>query len=492
MPVSVLCVDDEVTHRIILQRLVSPCVDSMYLAEDGQSGLTVFAEKRPDIVITDLMMPRKNGLEMSRAIRSIDPDVPIILMTSCNSSDFFSEATDIGISQFLPKPVIKDNLLNSLQRCYSMIDIQRRLKSGLERTHILTSALEQSPTAIIIIDPGGTIDFMNHICTSRYGWCSDEMQGNDFLRLNLNEELNQLVSLALEKMTQADSEILITLPDGEVSVAKTSVSVFRTVGGENKLLVTLDDITEKRVMETHLLRSQKLESLSVLAGGIAHNFNNILTAIIGNAELAIMRLPPDSTVLPSMENIKISALRAARLAQQMLAYSGRGDQVGGESDLNAMLVDMLAILEVSVSRQVAVRIESAPGSLPIKADVSQIREILMNLVINASEAIGKNSGHVCIATGRSEFGQADLKNFWPPDGLKAGCYVFLEVSDNGCGMDAHTASKLFDPFFSTKFTGRGLGMALVLGIVKDLGGAIKVTTEVDKGSSFKILLPARV
>ena len=368
LPVSVLCVDDEVSHRIIIQRLLSRFVDTVILAEDGRAGHAAFVENRPDIVITDLMMPHLNGLEMSRAIRGIDPEVPIILMTSSSSMAFLSEAIDIGISQFLPKPILKDKLISSLERCYSMIDMQRRLKSEQERTLILSSALEQSPTAVIIVDVCGTIDFMNHVCVGRYGWHIDALQGKDLLQMKLSEELNQLIAASLDGLKHVSAEIDLALPDGEPSIAIANVSVFSAAGSATKLLVTLDDITEKRIMEKHLLRSQKLESLGVLAGGIAHNFNNILTAIIGNAELAIMRLPPESSAVTSLDNIKTSALRAARLSQQMLAFSGRGDRVCGEVDLHAMLEDMLSVLEVSVSRQVKICFDHAAGALHVKAD----------------------------------------------------------------------------------------------------------------------------
>lgn len=491
LPLTILCVDDEDVHRHILQRLVAQLADSVIVAADGEEGLAVFAEKRPDIVLTDLMMPRMNGLDMSRAIRNIDSHVPIILMTSSTSLTFLEEAIDVGISQFLPKPIVKEKLLKALQRCYCMIDMRRLLKREQERSLVLVNALEQSPAAVIILDLDGTIEFMNQVCASRYGWHGVDLCEKNILNLALSEELNRLVSASRAENRQAGDEIELPLHNGETSCAKATVSVFSSTGNSTKLLVTLDDITDKKAMEAHLLRTQKLEGLGVMAGGIAHNFNNILTAIVGNAELALMRMPAESPLCGSINNIKTSALRAAGLAQQMLAYSGRGLRTSGETDLNAMLEGMLGVFEVSVSRQVAVILEPAPVIPLVSADVSQLREVMMNLVINASEAIGEKSGLITISTGSMEFDRSELTKFWLGEHLQEGRYVCLQVADNGCGMDKPTASKLFDPFFSTKFTGRGLGMASVVGIIKNLGGGINVTTAPGQGSTFTILLPTR-
>ena len=247
---------------------------------------------------------------------------------------------------------------------------------------------------------------------------------------------------------------------------------------------------EHLILEKQLLHAQKLESLGVLAGGIAHDFNNILTAIIGNAELALMRLNPESPAMENLQRIEKAAARAADLARQMLAYSGKGKFVVEHIDLNRLVEEMGHMLEVSISKKAVLRYNLTKPLPAISVDATQIRQIIMNLVINASEAIGDTSGVIAITTGCLECNVDYLQKFWLTDPIPAGLYVSLEIADTGCGMDKETLSRIFDPFFTTKFTGRGLGMAAVLGIVRGHKGAIKVNSVPGKGSSFKVLLPA--
>ena len=247
---------------------------------------------------------------------------------------------------------------------------------------------------------------------------------------------------------------------------------------------------ERRRLEEQVLQSQKLESLGVLAGGIAHDFNNILMAVLGHCELALRRVSPESPATPNLEQIKGSASKAADLANQMLAYSGKGKFVVAPQDLSKIIEEMEQMLTVSVSKKVVLRYEFVEHLPTVEADATQLRQIILNLAINASDAIGDRSGVVAITTGVMDCDQTYLSETWLDEQLPAGQYVFLEVTDTGCGMEQELVKRIFEPFFSTKFTGRGLGMAAVLGIVRGHKGAIKVYSEVGKGTTFKVLLPA--
>ncbi len=273
--------------------------------------------------------------------------------------------------------------------------------------------------------------------------------------------------------------------------------LYDLAGHKTGTIESIRDITsfkhaeeERLAFEKQLLHAQKLESLGVLAGGIAHDFNNILMTIIGNADLAMMRMHKESPATENLLNIEKAAARAAELAKQMLAYSGKGKFVIESLDLNILIHEMLHMLEVSISKKAVLRQNLMPNIPAVEADATQIRQILMNLVINASEAIGDKSGVIAINTGCMDCDKSYLKNVWMDENISEGLYVYLEVSDTGCGMSKETLGKLFDPFFTTKFTGRGLGMAAVLGIVRGHNGAIKVYSELNKGTTFKILLPA--
>jgi len=247
---------------------------------------------------------------------------------------------------------------------------------------------------------------------------------------------------------------------------------------------------ERLKLEQQMLHTQKLESLGVLAGGIAHDFNNILLAILGNADLALMRLNKESPAVENLKRIEKAAAQAADLAKQMLAYSGKGRFVVEHVDLNLLLEEMLHMLEVSISKKVVLRLDLARPLPSVEADVTQLRQVIMNVVINASEAIGDETGVIVIRTGSLDCDEQDLRTLFLEETLSAGRYVFVEITDTGCGMSRETLGRIFDPFFTTKFTGRGLGMAAVSGIVRGHKGAIKVYSEPGHGSTFKILLPA--
>ena len=246
---------------------------------------------------------------------------------------------------------------------------------------------------------------------------------------------------------------------------------------------------ERTSIERKMVESQKLESLGVLAGGIAHDFNNLLTSILGNANLLRYDLPIDSPQHPSLEQIEQTSLRAADLCRQMLAYSGRGRFQLQRVDLARLVEDTTHLLQISISKKVVLNFNFAATLPEVEVDPTQLRQIVMNLVINASEAIGDRSGLITLSTGLVRVDRAYLTTTYLEPDLAEGEYVFLEISDNGCGMTAEVKARIFDPFYTTKFTGRGLGLAAVLGIVRGHKGALKVYSEPGRGTSFKLILP---
>ena len=256
--------------------------------------------------------------------------------------------------------------------------------------------------------------------------------------------------------------------------------------------ISLQKQAEVDRMETErrMLQAQKLESLGVMAGGIAHDFNNLLTAMLGNASLARLDLPADSPVHHSLGQIEKAAIRAAELCKEMLAYSGRSHLAVTRADLSDLVEDTTQLLQVSISKKCVLKLELHQPLPAILADPTQIRQIVMNLVINASDAIGERSGFIRVSTGVMRVDRSYLEaTFLSPD-LPVGDYVFLEVNDNGCGMPPDVKARIFEPFYTTKFTGHGLGLAAVLGIVRAHRGTIKVYSEPGRGTTFKLLFPA--
>jgi PAS domain S-box-containing protein len=247
---------------------------------------------------------------------------------------------------------------------------------------------------------------------------------------------------------------------------------------------------ERRRSEEQLRNAQKLESLGVLAGGIAHDFNNLLVGVLGNAGMALLELPEDSPARQPIRDIEVSAQRAAELTRQMLAYSGRGRVHVEPADLSQVVEEMSQLLRRVISRQAQLSLRLRRGLPAVVADVTQIRQVVMNLITNASDALADGHGTITLETSLVEATPAMLASTYLDEALPAGPYVCLEVSDTGSGMSSGTAARMFEPFFTTKFTGRGLGLAAVLGIVRGHKGAIDVQSAPGAGTTFRVLLPA--
>ena len=247
---------------------------------------------------------------------------------------------------------------------------------------------------------------------------------------------------------------------------------------------------ERASLQAQVQEAQKLESLGVLAGGIAHDFNNLLCGIIGSADLVLEDMRAGHAEADDLIQIKQTALRAAELCRQLLAYSGKGRFVVEPLDVSELVEGVSRLLSVSIGKKAVLRYELQRDLPAVEADATQLRQIVLNLVVNASEAIGDQSGTITLATGAIDCDLGYLKGAYIDDDLPDGSYVYLEVADTGCGMTEDVRHRIFDPFFTTKFAGRGLGLAATLGIVRGHSGTVKVYSEPGKGTTIKILLPA--
>jgi len=247
---------------------------------------------------------------------------------------------------------------------------------------------------------------------------------------------------------------------------------------------------EQRKLETQMQSAQRMESVGVLAGGVAHEFNNLLTSIMGYASMASMDLPDDSRARSNIEHVLAAAKSAADLTQQMLAYAGRGRFVLEPLDLSRTVDSTARLLDTMISRKARLNLYLQSDLPRIEADEGQLRQIVINLATNASDALEERPGEVSILTGMQWLEVGELPSLEAGHVLPAGLYVYLEVSDTGTGMDGETLPRIFDPFFSTKFAGRGLGLAAVMGIVRSHKGCIKVTSTVGQGTTMRVLFPA--
>jgi PAS domain S-box-containing protein len=284
--------------------------------------------------------------------------------------------------------------------------------------------------------------------------------------------------------------------DGEWRWLEGYGRALTTASGDTHLLVVIRDITERRRveeeqrrLEAQMQQTQKLESLGVLAGGIAHDFNNLLVPILGNAHLAEAELAPDSPARRFIERVKTVALRASGLTNALLAYAGRGKLATQHLDICQLLREMGELLHTAISRKTEIRYDFPDSLPPIEGDPAQLRQVILNLITNASEAFGDEAGVVTVGAGTIDADRRYLSETHLGSGLPEGSYVYLDVGDTGCGMDEETRAKIFDPFFTTKFAGRGLGLAALVGIVRAHRGTLKVDSEPGWGTGFRLLFP---
>ncbi len=272
---------------------------------------------------------------------------------------------------------------------------------------------------------------------------------------------------------------------------------------DDRLMTVVNDVSRrveaeeaKRSLERQVQQVQKLESLGLMAGGIAHDFNNLLAVIVGNADVALEMLPAGSPVRNPIADIRKASDCAADLIMQMLSYAGKGTIILESVDLAETTRDIAHLLEVAIPKTVDVRYEFAADLPSFKGDRTQFRQVVMNLMTNAAEAMAAKSGLIVVRTGVMECDRAYLEDI--DDCVRAGLdlplptgrYVYLEVSDNGRGMDGPTLQKIFDPFYTTKFTGRGLGLSAVLGIMRSHKGLLKIRSEIGSGTTVRVLFRA--
>lgn len=294
----------------------------------------------------------------------------------------------------------------------------------------------------------------------------------------------------------ANFEVCFRSQRGDSIVGLVSASIIE-LNGELHILSIIRDITEYKRLEHEKLEierkihDQKLESLSVMAGGIAHDFNNKLTTILGNLELALMdrALPPETQ--HALEKAFGAAKQSTELSRQMQIYTGKVFYSPVSVDINQLLNRNRSLLKLCISKNVTLNLGTY-GMVPfIQGDVGQIQRLVVNIMVNASEAIGDKSGEVTLTTGVIDCDETYLNSSRIEEKPSAGRFVYLNITDSGCGMDVHTIERIFDPFFSTKFTGRGLGMAEVMGVVRCHNGAIFVDSRLNEGTTIRVLFPAQ-
>ncbi len=377
--------------------------------------------------------------------------------------------------------------------------VQQELAGSEERYRLL---VETAHDVIIRHDLSGNVTFVNRAGLELTGLSEEDFIGRNAMDITPPELREEILGRKMERNAGNAGVFLYETVFLDRNERRVPMEVSSTLipgsatGDEPQVLLVARDISERRrveqeqrELEARLRDAQKLESLGVLAGGIAHDFNNLLVTIMGNAELVRSEFKEGSVNRNSLDAVLEAAGRAADLCHQMQAYSGHGKISVQPANLNRLILDIQRLLQVSVSKRSNLHFELAAELPPVMIDDTQIRQVIMNLVINAAESLGNEGGEIMVCTGVREFTAEDLNKVVGGRGLMPGPMVWCEIRDSGCGMDSEVAGRIFDPFFTTKFAGRGLGMSAALGIVKGHHGGFLMETGPASGSTISFLLP---
>ena len=395
--------------------------------------------------------------------------------------------------------VARDELAQRVaERTADLVRTNEALRQSEQHYQVLT---DLAPVGIFRTDDRGHCLYVNERVTEITGMRGHELCAGRWDKILTPEDREHLGGMWQKAVTgsgPASIEHRIVRADGSIIWVLTHIAAERDPAGHvTGCIGTVADITERkraeeenRRLELQFQQAQRLQSLGILAGGLAHDFNNLLTIIMGNARIALLDLPPASPGVQYLSEIETATSRAAELTNQMLAYSGKGRFMVERVNLSRVTEETVKLMRAMLSAKTTLRLDLDSALPDIEADPAQIRQIVMNLVTNAAEAIGDGPGTVRVSTAVLDADRDDLAATYCDDQLPAGRYVFLEVRDTGCGMSPEMQAHIFDPFFTTKFTGRGLGLAAVLGIVRAHRGTLTVSSESGAGSTFRLLFPA--
>ena len=485
-PITVLLVEDNPGDaRLILELLgeVQTQAFDLERVERLDDALTRLSRTGVDVVLLDLGLPDSQGLETFMRARRGAPDEPIVVISGLDDERLALEAVRSGAQDYLVKGRIEGHLLARVLR-YAVERKRGEEALRASEAHHRT-ILENIGDAVFIADPQGRYLDVNPRACELTGYSRDEL-----LQLTVSDTYpaQDRDAAALRIVDVAGGRAAVTerpllRKDGAILVVESNARRL----SDGRLLGAVRDITERKRLEEQLRQAQKMEAVGRLAGGVAHDFNNVLTAIFGYADLLNEELPEGHQARQDLDEIRKAAQRASSLTRQLLAFSRQQVLQPMVLSLNDLVEDIQNMLVRLIGEDVQLRLGLSPSAGNVRADAGQIQQVLMNLVVNARDAM-PTGGKLLVETANTELTEQYAEAHQP---VAPGAYVMLAVSDTGSGMDAETKARIFEPFFTTKEKGRGtgLGLSTVYGIVKQSGGYVWVYSEPGRGTTFKIYLP---
>jgi two-component system, cell cycle sensor histidine kinase and response regulator CckA len=493
--VRILLVDDDEDDYILTRDLIARIGERRYHLDwlsNFDAGLEAIRRREHDVYLLDYRLGENTGLELLQQAQEVGVSAPIILLTGQGDREIDVEAMTAGAADYLVKAQLNADVLDRAIR-YAIAG--KRAEENLRRERDLISRItETSPVGIVVADRNGQITFANHRAeeildlpkdkaANVMTWRSADAEGN------LVSVQGSPLQQVLESGQPVENARFAADRGGGIRalLSANAAPLFDSGGQVDGMVVTVEDITRRVSLEAQLLQSQKMECVGQVAAGVAHDINNVLTVIQGHVGLLLNTTPPGAGTEKSLKQILAAADRASRFIRQLLMFSRKQVIETKVLDLNAVLRNLESMLARLLGEDLSLEIRLADIAR-IEADTGMIEQVIMNLAVNARDAMPKG-GKLTITTASAAIDDAYVQQH--PD-ARPGSFVCLTVADTGCGIDRKLLQKIFEPFFSTKDSGKGtgLGLATVYGIVKQHHGWIEVDSKIGVGTTFQIYLPA--
>jgi two-component system cell cycle sensor histidine kinase/response regulator CckA len=486
-PTRILVIEDNPTDREICKRYLQQSGDETFEFAESESlasGIALSQQYRPDCILLDVHLPDGNGVGALTDLRSF----PVVVLTAFGDEELAVRAMKAGAMDYLSKGRLADEMLpRTVHNAISQFEMHQRYDAMLEAIpHMVWTAAAD-----------GGVEYANQQWFDYTGLSLRDAANLGWDQL-LHPEDRARTWRAWEESGRSGSVFEIEHRLRRASDRSyrwhlvRAVPVHASSGEVTHWFGTCTDIEDQKQKESLLLAQEKLKGIGVLAGGVAHDFNNVLTVILGQASLAMSRLDAAHPARQELQAVLQAGERAAQLTQKMLVYAGKGLFRAEIASVDKLVFEALMSMRPTIPPYINLRYRSGRDLPPVRTDVSQLRQVVGDLVKNAVEAIdGNSTGTIWVRTSAVQIGgENGPRDRFLPAGITTGKYVALEVRDTGCGMDVETQKRIFDPFFTTKFAGRGLGLAAVQGFARSHGGAVEVRSAAGKGTRFRVLLPA--
>jgi two-component system cell cycle sensor histidine kinase/response regulator CckA len=496
---KILVVEDENLIAMEIQdRLKALGYSVPAITNSGEEAIKLVPQINPDLILMDIMLDGLlDGIETAKSIYN-QYDIPIVFLTAYSDDETLERAKRSSPYGYLIKPLEEREIYTTIEIALYKHTIEKRLK---ERERWLSTTLKSIGDAVMTTDEHGIITFMNQTAEALTGWKLEEAKGSNSKDIftcrheNQHKALENPIKTVLEKRSAielSNSSYFISKKKRAIPIHYNASPILDDHGILKGVVLVFRDVTERKELEEQLRQSQKLEAIGTLAGGVAHDFNNIMTSIQLGIDLSLMDMDPDnpafSEIKKNMQDIHHSAAQAADLARQLLMFSRKHPMNPKLISINTLIQQSISMFNRLIGEDIKIDTVLEPNLWNALADQGTIEQVILNLVVNARDAM-PSGGVLTITTENSHVNEEASKTII---NAQPGKYVCFSVEDTGSGMDEETIDHIFEPFFSTKGPdkGTGLGLSVVYGIVKQHQGWIHVESALGEGTKFEVYLPA--